>query len=77
MRVAPYTGAWIEIFARRGRSAFGLVAPYTGAWIEILKMKKLYTSQPVAPYTGAWIEIPGGDVDSASEICRSLHGSVD
>ena len=35
-RVAPYTGAWIEIFDVRSRSpAALLVAPYTGAWIEI------------------------------------------
>ncbi|WP_404351849.1 hypothetical protein [Caproicibacterium sp. XB2] len=34
-RVAPYTGAWIEICWKQAFS-FGLaVAPYTGAWIEI------------------------------------------
>ena len=33
--VAPYTGAWIEIFASRVFSASIFVAPYTGAWIEI------------------------------------------
>ena len=33
--VAPYTGAWIEIFYRLIRMREKSVAPYTGAWIEI------------------------------------------
>ena len=34
-KVAPYTGAWIEI-SRFAMILFkALVAPYTGAWIEI------------------------------------------
>ena len=35
-RVAPYTGAWIEIKQSRFSSRRVAVAPYTGAWIEIL-----------------------------------------
>ena len=34
--VAPYTGAWIEIYNDRPLRAGKNVAPYTGAWIEIL-----------------------------------------
>ena len=34
-KVAPYTGAWIEIKAMDLLSISGKVAPYTGAWIEI------------------------------------------
>ena len=34
--VAPYTGAWIEIHARKPRYSQICVAPYTGAWIEIV-----------------------------------------
>ena len=33
--VAPYTGAWIEIFGVSFLTIPPLVAPYTGAWIEI------------------------------------------
>ena len=33
--VAPYTGAWIEIFDGRILTTLLKVAPYTGAWIEI------------------------------------------
>ncbi|WP_404351881.1 hypothetical protein [Caproicibacterium sp. XB2] len=34
--VAPYTGAWIEIWPQVCGSFSGTVAPYTGAWIEIM-----------------------------------------
>ena len=41
--VAPYTGAWIEIFAKRRKYYRSTVAPYTGAWIEIFgKFPKIY-----------------------------------
>ena len=35
VRVAPFTGAWIEITPPHGRPAPMRVAPFTGAWIEI------------------------------------------
>ena len=34
--VAPYTGAWIEIWVCLILKTREYVAPYTGAWIEIL-----------------------------------------
>ena len=34
-KVAPYTGAWIEIASANGLISKEIVAPYTGAWIEI------------------------------------------
>ena len=34
--VAPYTGAWIEIFYNDRSDHSWIVAPYTGAWIEII-----------------------------------------
>ena len=37
LSVAPYTGAWIEIYDRSGVGVNKIVAPYTGAWIEITK----------------------------------------
>ena len=33
--VAPFTGAWIEMFADRISASEYHVAPFTGAWIEI------------------------------------------
>ena len=34
-KVAPYTGAWIEIRRIQMNKQEAIVAPYTGAWIEI------------------------------------------
>ena len=57
--VAPFTGAWIEMFHQF--DDFGMVfvvAPFTGAWIEISRFLLLMTAMClVAPFTGAWIEI--------------------
>ena len=36
--VAPYTGAWIEIYEKGQTARQQVVAPYTGAWIEIQKV---------------------------------------
>ena len=55
--VAPYTGAWIEIWVPRELRLELLVAPYTGAWIEIRETVDAVSRGSVAPYTGAWIEI--------------------
>ena len=33
--VAPFTGAWIEIWTTRINCWTTCVAPFTGAWIEI------------------------------------------
>ena len=35
MRVAPFTGAWIEIIRVSATTWAAPVAPFTGAWIEI------------------------------------------
>ena len=35
LKVAPYTGAWIEIDLQEKYKTDTEVAPYTGAWIEI------------------------------------------
>ena len=59
LSVAPYTGAWIEIFCFLRTYSSDTVAPYTGAWIEIDQEHPLFYPSEVAPYTGAWIEIFG------------------
>ena len=33
--VAPFAGAWIEIFVKLQQRLVGAVAPFAGAWIEI------------------------------------------
>ena len=56
--VAPFTGAWIEIFWTITLIILLFVAPFTGAWIEMAFGRITAPVQlPVAPFTGAWIEI--------------------
>ena len=57
MRVAPFAGAWIEIFAIGIASLNVIVAPFAGAWIEITIFELTIGEQEVAPFAGAWIEI--------------------
>ena len=57
-KVAPFTGAWIEIRVRRLMTTTGDVAPFTGAWIEMfLHARAAVRQHGVAPFTGAWIEM--------------------
>ena len=76
-KVAPFTGAWIEIGCGTTRWTRPGVAPFTGAWIEI--GGRIYDRDDgfVAPFTGAWIEIGCKWITSNTSTCRSLHGSVD
>ena len=57
LKVAPFTGAWIEISAVDSAVRATNVAPFTGAWIEILGAYAEQGDHLVAPFTGAWIEI--------------------
>ena len=38
-RVAPFTGAWIEINSLVFPTPISAVAPFTGAWIEIYRVQ--------------------------------------
>ena len=75
--VAPFTGAWIEIFGFWRTCHSIHVAPFTGAWIEIIWVWVWLAAQCVAPFTGAWIEIDTSFAVSVGSRGRSLHGSVD
>ena len=55
--VAPYAGAWIEIYIPNMQKVRFDVAPYAGAWIEIVCICCSNGSFIVAPYAGAWIEM--------------------
>ena len=39
-RVAPFAGAWIEIYENVGLEEDVIVAPFAGAWIEIISGTK-------------------------------------
>ncbi len=58
LRVAPYTGVWIETVITRPQRVSYAVAPYTGVWIETHHHRSSSYLRAVAPYTGVWIETP-------------------
>ena len=74
--VAPFTGAWIEIYVCRHCHSPAEVAPFTGAWIEMA---------PCLPSSPAIRSLPSRErgLKCRSTLlplvptCRSLHGSVD
>ena len=55
--VAPFAGAWIEIFNVRIAAPQNIVAPFAGAWIEIAELYWSCVPMRVAPFAGAWIEM--------------------
>ena len=57
MCVAPYTGAWIEIFFVPPIFILIMSHPTRVRGLKYCLLDSLCLCQPVAPYTGAWIEI--------------------
>ena len=55
--VAPFVGAWIEIYKSYGIPPSHRVAPFVGAWIEMHHSDSRLQRRQVAPFVGAWIEI--------------------
>src|SRR5258708_5909931 len=55
LRVASFTGAWIETLSRCCASVTRKVASFTGAWIE--------TSKPMIRSTTSWCRLLHGGVD--------------
>ena len=56
LKVAPFTGAWIETIYSSLKNDGFKVAPFTGAWIETENIDRDRNHIKVAPFTGAWIE---------------------
>ena len=75
--VAPFAGAWIEIYDAATDDLWFLVAPFAGAWIEILGTFLPDVASSVAPFAGAWIEINVIAIIIHLSLRRSLRGSVD
>ena len=75
--VAPFAGAWIEIYDAATDDLWFLVAPFAGAWIEILGTFLPDVASSVAPFAGAWIEIYVCTSAFVFGGGRSLCGSVD
>ena len=75
--VAPFAGAWIEIFAIS--YAFFTVSslPSRERGLKLRCLYKIIRSYTVAPFAGAWIEIKILTLWTIPLIRRSLRGSVD
>ena len=56
-RVAPYTGAWIEISQWKNFPEGLLSHPTRVRGLKYVRIKLFCVGHVVAPYTGAWIEI--------------------
>ena len=77
MLVAPFAGAWIEIYKAVFRDVCDAVAPFAGAWIEMLTF--------VAAFVPSAVSLPSRERGLKSRLpahClptnrRSLRGSVD
>ncbi len=65
--VAPFTGAWIEIYGGLSICDRKQVAPFTGAWIEITFLLADIPDIAVAPFTGAWIEMSTKPIQGYTE----------
>ena len=74
--VAPFVGAWIEIYLSANGFLAVSVAPFVGAWIEMSISSASPAAGVVAPFVGAWIEIDREAPRLADEICRSVRRSV-
>ena len=76
-KVAPYTGAWIEIKIWRETSKQVLVAPYTGAWIEI-QVNTAITGKGYRRTLHGCVDWNLKLTQKSVEVSRrTLHGCVD
>ena len=73
--VAPFVGAWIEIYECSHYDYTHFVAPFVGAWIEILLITAIGDTVLVAPFVGAWIEIDSGSALSTDNAVAPFVGA--
>ena len=77
IRVALFTGAWIETQHGRHGVQHCRVALFTGAWIETVAPPAAVVRYDVALFTGAWIETKADVYGGAIHVRRALYGRVD
>ena len=75
--VAPFVGAWIEIFVTRFASDSLSVAPFVGAWIEIIVLVRIPEVQVSLPSWERGLKSDTGALLYTALPGRSLRGSVD
>ena len=62
--VAPFTGAWIEIFVATKYGLVAKVAPFTGAWIEIYTVCILSERRMSLPSRGRGLKSDADVIES-------------
>ena len=75
--VAPFVGAWIEIFTPFVIFLSLLSLPSWERGLKFPVPPEFQLQSLVAPFVGAWIEISFNHKLNPSPVCRSLRGSVD
>ena len=74
--VAPFTGAWIEIYSAPLVLSNDAVAPFTGAWIEISKVRyALRASTPSLPSRERGLKCPKGEPLPKQELVAPFTGA--
>ena len=76
IKVAPFTGAWIETRSSSSVVASIVVAPFTGAWIETKGISYVFKGILSPPSRGRGLKLMPNCV-TICESCRPLHGGVD
>ena len=78
VRVAPFTGAWIEMEEVIRRCIENEVAPFTGAWIEILTPRKPHSKLGWShPSRVRGLKFSLDTTKRLLYYSRTLHGCVD
>ena len=76
--VAPFTGAWIEIYLSPLLILYVILShPSRVRGLKCITTQLLVHLIRVAPFTGAWIEIDEGLAAAGRKHRRTLHGCVD
>ena len=75
--VAPFAGAWIEIYGVMSAEELLKVAPFAGAWIEIYARTTQGRSCRSLPSRERGLKFVAVLALSLCVNCRSLRGSVD
>ena len=74
--VAPFAGAWIEIYEKVSIYRWYHVAPFAGAWIEIVKPSFFKIPPMSLPSRERGLKFINKSLNKIF-VCRSLRGSVD
>ena len=74
--VAPFTGAWIEIWKQLNKGmVFLLSLPSRGRGLKLIQCARCLGLGNVAPFTGAWIEIIAERLGDDTQLVAPFTGA--